>query len=345
MKNFDFDDEKSVFAALSRLIDGMSCQERPHSQQKPQEGLIYVSDKQAINAFGEQSKKLISFEDRILHGGILQENGSYLSDDGEFLYTLDTSRVSILSIKSVCEKSSFNIVNFSKQDVDFGLHLCEKPYKELGFIYCNTPSIKPYFKAFRELAPFIAKRIFKGAQFFTKALINDYKSQKVNVLGGFYDDKSFIKALQNLSENSENIYLLNHAMIETMSHFTKHNGLVKELYIFASNPTPPDTFRSENMLKMMKNLNANIIQGKPELKINQVVCHCFALGEEVEFLQKLSEESGGKYYLTDTPLEFKKALLSQLDGGRMPDIDELGDDAQIEIIKTHKISDDTPPQI
>ncbi|MDO4674207.1 hypothetical protein [Campylobacter sp.] len=345
MKDFDLDDEKAVFAALNRLINGMSCEIRPKPQQVPQDGLIYASNGQAINAFTEQSRRRISFEGRILHGGILQEDGSYLSDDGEFIYTLDTSRVSILSVRSVCEKNAFQIVNFSKQDLDFGLHLCEKPYKELGFIHCNTLSIKPYFKALQEIAPFIARRIFKGPEFFTKAIINDFKSKSGDILGAFYEAQSFTKAIQALPQNPQMLYLLNKAMIETMRHFTKHNGLAKELYIFATNPTPPDAFRAEAMLKMMKNLNANIIQGRPELAINQVVCHCFALGEDVEFLQNLSRDSGGKYHRTDTPLAFKRALLSQLDGGRMPDASELGKDAEIEIITPHKMPDDDPPQI
>ena len=82
-------------------------------------------------------------------------------------------------------------------------------------------------------------------------------------------------------------------MIECMRYFTKDNGLVKELYIFASNPTPPDSFRADLVVKTMKNLNHNITQGRQEQAINQVVFHSFALGEEVAFLQELSKDGGG----------------------------------------------------
>ncbi len=120
--------------------------------------------------------------------------------------------------------------------------------------------------------PYIAKRIYKPKHF-TKAIVNDYKSMLANPLGPFYEPKSFDKAVQEISLNPQYLYLLNVAMIESMKHFTKDNGLVKELYIFASNPTPPDSFRAQTLLSTMKSLNRNITQGKPELAINQVVFH------------------------------------------------------------------------
>ena len=138
----------------------------------------------------------------------------------------------------------------------------------MGFVYCNTFSLHPYIKAFKEIAPYIAKRIYKP-DFFTKAVVNDYKSMLANTLGPFYEPKSFDKAVQEISLNPQYLYLLNVAMIESMKHFIKDNGLVKELYIFASNPTPPDSFRAQTLLSTMKSLNRNITQGKPELAINQ----------------------------------------------------------------------------
>lgn len=341
MKKFDPYDEKVVFEALHSLINGLDCSKRSLEQHKEQEGIIYAKDQESIQSFSTDKK--ISFVGKILNGGILQQNGSYLSDDKEFVYSLDTSSgAGILRIASVCKKTSFTLVNFSQKNCDFGIYLREKPYKELAFIYCNTFSVHPYIKAFKEIAPYIAKRIYK-AKHFTKAVVNDYKSKKVNILGPFYDEKIFTKSVQNIPMNLENLYLLNSAMIESMRYFTKDNELAKELYIFASNPTPLDSFRANLVVKMMKNLNHNITQGKQEQNSNQVVFHSFALGERVEFLQELSKDSGGKYYQVNSTLEFKKALLSHLDNGKMPDPKELGDDARIIPITPKRIHDDNPP--
>lgn len=341
MKNFDPYDEKIIFSQLSTLINGLDCSKQSLEQHKEQEGIVYVKDKESIQS--SSTDKKISFTGKILNGGILQQDGSYLSDDREFIYSLDTSSgAGILHITSACKKTSFTLINFSQKNCDFGIYLREKPYKELGFVYCNTFSVHPYIKAFKEIAPYIAKRIYKAGHL-TKAVVNDYKSEKINVLGPFYDDKNFTKSVQNIPMNLENLYLLNYAMIESMRYFTKDNGLAKELYIFSGNPAPLDKFRADLVVKTMKNLNHNITQGRQEQAINQVVFHSFALGEEVAFLQKLSEDSGGKYYQVNSTLEFKRALLSHLDNGKMPDPKELDDDARILPITPEKIHDDNPP--
>ncbi|EAL3832330.1 hypothetical protein A9743_00635 [Campylobacter upsaliensis] len=341
MKNFDPYDEKIIFSQLSALINGLDCSKQSLEQHKEQEGIVYAKDKESIQS--SSTDKKISFAGKILNGGILQQDGSYLSDDREFIYSLDTSSgAGILRITSVCKKTSFTLINFSQKNCDFGIHLCEMPYKEMGFVYCNTFSVHPYIKAFKEIAPYIAKRIYK-ARHLTKAVVNDYKSEKINVLGPFYDDRSFTKSVQNIPMNLENLYLLNDAMIESMRHFTKDNGLAKELYIFGGNPTPLDKFRADLVVKTMKNLNHNITQGKQEQAINQVVFHSFALGEEVAFLQELSKDSGGKYYRVNSTLEFKRALLTHLDNGKIPSPKELGDDARILPITPEKIHDDNPP--
>ena len=341
MAEFDPIDEKVVFEKLSNLINGMDCSKQSLEQHKEQQGVIYAKNGESIQS--SSTDKRICFADRILNGGILQKDGSYISDDKQFIYSLDTSGTGLLRITSVCKKTSFTLVNFSQKNADFGIYLREKPYKEMGFVYCNTFSLHPYIKAFKEIAPYIAKRIYKP-DFFTKAIVNDYKSMLANTLGPFYEPKSFDKAVQEISLNPQYLYLLNVAMIESMKHFTKDNGLVKEIYIFASNPTPPDSFRAQTLLSTMKSLNRNITQGKQEQAINQVVFHSFALGEEVEFLQELSKDSGGKYYRVDSTLAFKKALLSHLDNGRMPEPKELGDDASIVPSKPEKIHDDNPPK-
>ena len=341
MTEFDPIDEKVVFEKLSNLINGMDCSKQSLEQHKEQQGVIYAKDGQSIQS--SSTDKRICFADRILNGGILQNDGSYMSDDKQFIYSLDTSGAGLLRITSVCKKTSFTLVNFSQKNADFGIYLREKPYKEMGFVYCNTFSVHPYIKAFKEIAPYIAKRIYKP-DCFTKAVVNDYKSEKINILGPFYDEKMFIKNVQNIPMNLENLYLLNDAMIESMKYFTKDNGLVKELCIFGGNPTPLDKFRADLLVKTMKNLNHNITQGRQEQAINQVVFHSFALGEEVEFLQELSRDSGGKYYKVDSTLAFKKALLSHLDNGRMPEPKELGDDAMIVPSKPEKMHDDNPPK-
>ncbi|MDL0115040.1 hypothetical protein NYG88_07165 [Campylobacter felis] len=118
-------------------------------------------------------------------------------------------------VSLLCVKNKLYAYKFFAKNCDFGIYLCEKPYKELGFVYCNTFSVHPYIKAFKEIAPYITKRIYKAGHL-TKAVVNDYKSEKINVLGPFYDDRSFTKSVQNIPMNLENLYLLNDAMIESM---------------------------------------------------------------------------------------------------------------------------------
>ena len=175
MTEFDPIDEKVVFEKLNNLINGMDCSKQSLEQHKEQQGVIYAKDGQSIQS--SSTDKRICFADRILNGGILQQDGSYMSDDKQFIYSLDTSGAGLLRITSVCKKTSFTLVNFSQKNADFGIYLREKPYKEMGFVYCNTFSVHPYIKAFKEIAPYIAKRIYKP-DCFTKAVVNDYKSEK-----------------------------------------------------------------------------------------------------------------------------------------------------------------------
>ena len=70
-------------------------------------------------------EKRICFADKILNGGILQKDGSYMSDDKQFIYSLDMSGAGLLRITSVCKKTSFTLVNFSQKNADFGT-ICVK---------------------------------------------------------------------------------------------------------------------------------------------------------------------------------------------------------------------------
>lgn len=333
-------DERQMYQKLDRLIHGMHCDEiAPYAAQK---GLV-IQDKQILDASKVDKTSLLSFEGRTMRGGVF-ENGVYMSDDREFVYELDLATGgSTLHIHSVCKRTSFEIRNFAPEKEDFGIRLCPKGYREIAFVYCNNRAMQPYIKGMQEIAKGLARRIFGDRAAFAKALLCDYMSATQNVRGVFYNEEELIAGLASISPNLQEITLLNAAMIESMSYFTKHNGLAKELYLIASAPPPSDRFRYEDMAAKMKNLNANIAQGLKENAINQVVFQGFAIGEELGYMRELCEQSGGKYWRVDSVLELKRALLTQCGNGVPPNPSELGRDTEILIHKNHKLEPDNPP--
>mgnify|MGYP003372718848 FL=1 len=104
MAEFDPIDEKVVFEKLSNLINGMDCSKQSLEQHKEQQGVIYAKNGESIQS--SSTDKRICFADRILNGGILQKDGSYISDDKQFIYSLDTSGTGLLRITSVCKRQA-----------------------------------------------------------------------------------------------------------------------------------------------------------------------------------------------------------------------------------------------
>lgn len=304
---------------------------------RQQKKVINVLAGENVDALKNNTDAKIYFDRSFINGGILQEDGSYLSDNMKFSLRLDDST---LIVESVCKKTSFKILNFSKTDEDFGIFLREKPYKELGIVYCNDSDSKVYIEAMQSIAPSISKRIFKSG-FYTKAFLNNFTAKGIHkdLRGPFFKASSFEEALLAIEPNPTYTYFLNSAMINVMQHFTKFNNLKKEIYMFANADMILKEPRYKTLTALMRTLNANIVKNQPELAINKVVFHSIALDGEVEFLKQLSLESGGDYQVAYSTYDFKRILLTQL--GEKPSPDELGN--EIVISKNHKMHDDDNP--
>ncbi|NDJ28096.1 hypothetical protein DMB95_07540 [Campylobacter sp. MIT 12-8780] len=328
-------DQTKAFESLDSLINGLDCTKSTSAALITEGNFVYVNDKDIVETTAYNDETRIVFEETILRGGILRGD-KYISDDMKFSFHFDENLR--LIVTSVCKNTSITINNFFQEHENFGIRLRKKAGKELGFIYCNSFDVHAYIKAFKEIAPFISKRVFKDKDTLSKLFVNNYKSMRDGVLGPFYTPEDFVEAIDKISFNPQSLYLLNVAMIEIMSQFTKHNGLLKELYVISTTPLL-DKFRWQSMVEMMKNLNRNIVKNTPEKKENQVKVHGFALGTDLDFLKFMCEDSGGIYTRVDSILEFKRSILTRLSDGVLPDPKELGKDAQIQIITPNKIYD------
>lgn len=332
-------DEKTLFATLDPLINGMNCSTGTQAQIQSTKKIINVLAGEIVDALRNDSSAKIYFDGMFVDGGILQDDGSYLSDNMKLSFRINDNA---LIVESICKKITFTIINFSKTDADFGIFLREKPYKELGIVYCNCIDMQEYIVALQSIAPSIVKRIFKK-DFYSKVFLNNYTSRGAenDLRGPFFEQKSFEEALLALQPNLEYLFLLNSSIFNVIRNFTKFNRLKKEIYLFANQPMMHYHYAEyEKLVALIHNLNANIVKDQPELEINKVVFHTIAIDGEVEALKRLSEETGGNYAVAYSTFEFKRILLTQM--GEKPSSDELGN--EIVISKNHKMQDDNPPK-
>lgn len=206
--------------------------------------------------------------------------------------------------------------------------------------------MKGYIEAFKEIAPFVAKHILGDREKqYAKISLVIFTEHTIQTLGTFYNAQDFADKFTMIKGKNTPTKMVNVALIEAMRNFTKDNGLKKEVYLITDGK-PDDMKRSQEMLALTKNLNANIIKNTATDADNLVKIHAFALSPNLEFLKNIAKITGGTYYEANNSYDFKKQILTLSNDGKPFDRSELGN--EIRPSKNHKIydpnnTDDNPP--
>ncbi len=250
-----------------------------------------------------------------------------------------------LKVQSICDKQEFILSNYQKDEEKFNLKLREIPTKEVAIVINVADSMKDYVLTFKEIAPFIAKHIFKDEKrVYAKIALLGFSAYNIKDFGDSINEQDFIKNAESLQTQKYPTEMINYALIEGMSHFTKDNGLKKEIYLI-TNGNQSDMYNADKMLALTKNLNRNIVYNSQGSKENWVKIHIFSLDKNVSFLKMLAEATEGNFYEPNSIYEFKKELLKLSNDGK--DVDPAEFKGIIVPSKTHKIYDpdnpDNPP--
>lgn len=330
-------DDDFINVSLKRLIVGATCEEGKASKLLPQKGLIYVQDKQVLDA--STLKGLLVFEGNILRGGIYEaKNNYYISDTRDYTYTMEGSD---LCIASICSSQSFVLKNFDEKSNALGIKLSKNPTKEIGIVVCITKEMNGYIFALKEIAPFLAKHLFGGDGAYAKVTLVSFAGFDANDIGTFYDVQGLVDAINALNVVDSHTRMLYLSIIKAMQNFTKDNGLQKEIYLI-SNAEESDPQNLKRMLPLTENLNRNIAKHSDGSKENCVQIHCFSVINSIDSFKELSRITNGHFYYAHNSYDFKKNLLTQSSGGTF-DMREIS--TEIRPSKTHKMHDDTPPMV
>ncbi|AWI34188.1 VWA domain-containing protein [Helicobacter apodemus] len=335
-------DEKLIDTMLSRLIYGAKCDEMAMiSHFDP--SVLWVYDKDTVNIQKISDKiRYLRFAGKILSGGISSGNSTYTSPGRDFFYTLNGTD---LEVTSICDKQHLILSNYDKEKEPYNLKLREKPAKEVAIVINVANSMKDYIFAFKDIAPLIAQHILeKDKDSYAKITLVSFSDYDVEDYDDVLSPSEFVENAKKLKALKSYTKFVNYALIKAMSHFTKDNGLKKEIYLITDGD-PNDMGNVDKMLYLTKNLNHNIVQNSGGSKKNWVTIHTLALNKNLNALKELALATGGNFYEPSSAYEFKKLLLRLSNNGK--DVDPR----EINVIipsKTHKIYDpdnpDNPPQ-
>lgn len=323
-------DEKLIEVMLLRLIKGFECSQMAGiSDFDP--SVLWVKDQDKLDAQTISNKKhYIRFAGRILSGGIWDsKQKAYRSADKEFMYYLKDDS---LVVQSICDKQQFTL-NHYKGDM-LHIKLRDKPTKEIAIVINVADSMRDYILAFQEIAPFIAKHIFKdeGKKIYAKITLVSFNAYDVKDFDDVFNAEDFTKDTKNLKTKNTQSEMINYALVKAMSHFTKDNGLKKEIYLITDKAA--ETSSTQKMLEITKNLNKNSVLNSAGSKDNWVKIHTFSLKQNASFLQNLAKETEGNFYAPNNIYEFKKELLKLSNDGKDVSPKEIGN--EIIPAKTHK---------
>lgn len=327
LKNNDIEiTEAFIEKALVRLIHGFSCNQPDDLMEDiiPSVDATYIqaTDKSVIDA--NKNKGVIRFVGRFLSGGIWDSTANcYFSDTRDIMYRLEGTT---LEVSAVCEKYTFHILNFNKDEQSFGIKLASKPAKEIAIVLNTARSMTDYIFALKDIAPLIAKHTFKddNKDIFAKIVLAIFAGWDARVLGTFYRSDTFIPAANHLGTLDADTRMLNLTLIRAMENFTKDNGLKKEIYLI-TNGVPSDTQNTTKMLTLTKNLNLNIARNSRGCLDNCVKIHTFALSKGLNYLKDLAQATDGKFYEINSIYDFKKNLLTLINDGAPFDIREINE--------------------
>jgi len=335
-------DQKLIDSMLNALINGASCSEAM-TLSRYSANEIWAKNGDKINA--QKDKGSIRFEGRLLKGGIWNEKTqNFIDASRHFTYALKNNT---LEVSSVCQKQSFSIINYDKDKESFGIKLGFNPLKEVAVVINVASSMRDYVLALKEIALYLADHLLKSEDVKNYGLISlvSFAYYQANYLGTFNKAQDFADAVNKLTLMNAPTMMVNYALIEAMKHFTKDNGLKKEIYLI-SDGNPVDMRNSSYMLSLTQNLNRNIVKNSGGCEDNCVKIHSFALGKDLDYIKNLAQETKGKAFEISSVLDFKKSVLVLSNDGKAINPKEIGN----EIIpsKTHKIydpddPDDNPP--
>lgn len=137
-----------------------------------------------------------------------------------------------LKVQSICDKQKFILSNYQKDEEKFNLKLREIPTKEVAIVINVADSMKDYVLVFKEIAPFIVKHIFKDEKrVYAKIALLGFSAYNIKDFGDSINEQDFIKNAESLQTQKYPTEMINYALIEGMSHFTKDNGLKKEILV------------------------------------------------------------------------------------------------------------------
>ncbi len=341
----DIDDDKIDEAYINKelhaLIYGADCNDSTQitPRSTAPKSTINASNNSTIDStkYTDTKSRTISFNGSVLYGGIFDNSQNlYLSTDRKFSYALTNDT---LEIKAICEKQSFKIINF--RNGDFNIYLSKNPTKEVAIALNVNTSMKGYIEAFKEIAPFVAKHILGDREKqYAKISLVIFTEHTIQTLGTFYNAQDFADKFAMIRGKNTPTKMVNVALIEAMRNFTKDNGLKKEVYLITDGK-PDDMKRSQEMLTLTKNLNANITKNTATNADNRVKIHAFALSPNLEFLKNIAKITGGTYNEANNSYDFKKQILTLSNDGKPFDKSELGN--EIRPSKNHKIYDPNNP--
>ncbi|WP_416829847.1 vWA domain-containing protein [Helicobacter ganmani] len=330
-------DEKLIDTMLSRLIYGAKCDEMAMiSHFDP--SVLWVYDKDKINIQKIPAKiRYLRFAGRILSGGIASGNSTYTSADKTFIYTLSGTN---LEVKSICDKQQLVLKNYDKEKEPYNLKLRQKGGKEIAIVINVANSMKEYVFAFKEIAPFIAKHILEyDKDSYSKITLVSFSNYDVKDYDDVFISSEFVEDTKKLKVVNSQTKLVNYALIQAMSHFTKDNGLKKEIFLITDGD-PNDMRNVEKMLYLTKNLNRNIVKNSGGSKENWVTIHTLALNKNLDALKEITLATEGNFYEPSSAYEFKKLLLRLSNNGKDVEPREIN---VIVPSKTHKIYDPDNP--
>ena len=329
-------DEAFFDAQLQGLVKGLCCDE---GQKPPAQNATYVKAGQVIDA--NKTKGPLVFENNTLTGGFyMKKEALYVSEDLRYSYIKGGAS---LVVESRCGGGHFEILNFDAKTRNLGIRLYEKPGKEIGLVICTVGTMDKYLFGLKEIAPFLAKHIFSDPDSYTKVTLTAFAAFDYYPDGTFYEPDGLVKTINGLKlVDGTTTRMIGLSIINTMSNFTKDNGLKKEVYLITDREeNDPQNF--SRLIMLTKNLNYRLSPDgfkSESVPANWVRINCFSLGRNIDSFRELSFVTRGKFFYTDSMYEFKKELLSQVSGGHF-DMREIS--TEIVPSKTHKIVDPDDP--
>lgn len=327
---------------LCDLIQGQTCtSSSPQTVIEHVPGIIFANDQDTIQAEGKSGP--VVFDGMVLRGGCQSGENQYISDDGKLSYRLEGD---VLTVTGICTRHKLTISGFSAEKRSLGIKLCTGFGREVAVVVNTVKSMWDYVVAFKDIAASVAKYILRpdsDPPFYGKVTLISTRYLWTQSCGTFYQPEKFCAAAQELNVIDTETRMIFYALINAMKHFTKDNGLTKEV-ILITDGLPSDKSQTETMLALTKNLNQNIARNSQGCKEYCVRIHTFALADGLDYLRDLSEATEGVFHRPASIREFKNQLLCLCNGGQDVSPEDL--DNEIHCSKTHKMyddSDNSPP--